>query len=211
MLKLSMENLIKAFLDIFRTHNILLYVVCIAAGLLSYNVFGAAELTGFVNIKPEYKNYVGLVFLVSVITILVLCIKSIVTYSRLLIAERNNKQERERLIEQKLNSLTNPEKAVLLQYFIQNSETIWLPLSGQEVVELCNSHILMLASTMARPTIAGEAVMLKLPMTLKQRLDSMYPEIYSKDCDQNLVQELLQNFTPNSIREVNRNRQLFNY
>ncbi|WP_180043719.1 MULTISPECIES: super-infection exclusion protein B [unclassified Acinetobacter] len=206
-----MENLIKAFLDIFRTHNILLYVVCIASGLLSYNVFNLAELTGFDAIKPDYKNYVGLVFLFSLITILVLCIKSIVAYLRQLIAERKYNQEKERLIEQKLNSLTNPEKAVLLQYFIQNSETIWLPVTGQEVVELCNAHILMLASNTARATIAGQAVMLKLPMILMQRLSSLYPEVYSKDCDQRLVQELLHKFTPNSIREVNKNRQLFNY
>lgn len=206
-----MENLIKAFLDVFRTHNILLYVVCIASGLLSYNVFGAAELTGFVNIKAEYKNYVGLVFLVSVITILVLCIKSIVTYSQNSIIDRKNKKEQEKKIEQKLKNLTNPEKAVLFQYFIQNSETIWLPLSGQEVVELCNSHVLTLASTTARPTIAGQAVMLKLPMILKQRLAGMYPGIYSKDYDQDLVDDLFQKFTPNSVHEVNKNRKLFNY
>lgn len=198
-------------LDIFRTHNILLYVVCVATGLLSYNVFGLAELTGFVNIKAEYKNYAGLIFLISAITVLVLCIKSIVVFFRDSIVERADKQESERLIEQKLKNLTNPEKAVLLQYFIQNSETIWLPLTGQEVVELCNSHILILASTAARPTIAGQAVMLKLPMELMQRLARMYPEIYSNKCDQGVVRDLFEKFTPNSVHEVNKNRELFNY
>lgn len=198
-------------LDIFRTHNILLYVVCVATGLLSYNVFGLAELTGFVNIKAEYKNYAGLIFLISAITVLVLCIKSIVVYFRDSIVERAGEQERERLIEQKLENLTNPEKAVLLQYFIQNSETIWLPLAGQEVVELCNSHILTLASTAARPTIAGQAAMLKLPMELMQRLAKMYPEIYSNKYDQAVVTGLFQKFTPKSVHEVNKNRELFNY
>ncbi|AXY56816.1 hypothetical protein CDG60_09715 [Acinetobacter chinensis] len=206
-----MENLIKAILDIFRTHNILLYVVCIVSGVLSYNVFGLAELTGFVNIKGEYRNYVGLVFLVCVITVLVLCIKSIVSYFRHSITDIKNRKEKGRLIEQKLINLTNPEKAVLFQYFIQNSETIWLPLSGQEVVELCNSHILTLASSSSRPTIAGQAVMLKLSQLLKQRLANLYPEIYSNNYDQNVVNDLVLKFTPNSVHEVNKNRKIFNY
>lgn len=206
-----MENLIKSGFDIFRTHNILLYVVCIVSGILSYNLFGLAELTGFTNVKDEYKSYIGLIFLVSAVTILVLVIKSVTSYFRNAIAEKNSIHEREKMIEQKLYNLTNPEKAVLFQYFIQNSETIWLPLNGQEVVELCNSHILTLASPTGRLTTAGHAVMLKLPMTLMQKLISLYPEIYSKDYDRELVDNLFHKFTPNSVHEVNTNRKLFNY
>ena len=127
-----------------------------------------------------------------------------------IITERNNKREKERLIDEKLNNLTNPEKAVLLQYFIQHSETIWLPLNSQEVVELCNSYILLPASTSLRSTMVGQAAMLKLPITLIKRLEALYPEIYSENFDQSLVYEL-HKFTPNSVHEVNRNRKLFNY
>lgn len=206
-----MENLIRSTLDIFRTHNILLYVVCIASGLISYNVFGVADLTGYAAIKSEYKKYIGLIFLLSSITIVVLCIRSIITYTRQSIVDRKNKKKVDGIIEKKLSSLTSAEMAVLFQYFIQDSETIWLPLNGQEVVELCNSHILSLASTTTRVTIAGHAVMLKLPTTLKQRLAKIYPEIYSNAYDRDLVTELLRNHTPNSVHEVNKNRQLFNY
>ena len=206
-----MENLIKAILDIFKTHNILLYVVCIASGLLSYNILGVADLTGYTAFTSEYKKYIGLAFFVSGITIVVLCLKSIIAYFRDSITYNSSKKQFDEIVDQKLGNLTNQEKAVLLQFFIQQSETIWLPLRTQEVVELLNSGIISLASNAARMTLVGEAAMLKLSINMMHRLAVTYPETYSKDYDKDLVKNLVQKFTPNGVREVNRNRQLFKY
>lgn len=206
-----MENLIRSILDIFRTHNILLYVVCIASGLISYNVFGVADLTGYAAIKSEYKKYIGLIFLLSSVTIAVLCIRSIIAYTSQLIVDRNNKREKEDRIEQKLNNLTNQEKAVLLQFFIQHSETVWLPFRGQEVVELLNAGILSLASNAARMTRAGEAALLKLSNEMMQKLAQTYPDIYSNQYKNELIEDLVHNYTPESVQVVNENRKLFGY
>ncbi|CAM2993588.1 super-infection exclusion protein B [Acinetobacter celticus] len=206
-----MENLFKAILDIFRTHNILLYVVCIVAGLLSYNVMGVADLTGYNEIKAEYKNYIGLIFLVSAITIIVLCIKSIITFFHNVFVSSRDQKRLAKLIDVKITNLTNQEKAVLLQFFIQQSETIWLPFRGQEVVELLNAGILSLASNTARMTRAGEAAMLKLPNEMMQKLAQTYPDIYSNKYKKELLDELIYNHTPESVRVVNENRNLFGY
>lgn len=206
-----MENLTKAILDIFRTHNILLYVVCIASGLLSYNVLGLGELTGFANINSDYKNYIGLIFLISGITITVLCIKSIIAFFHGKFINNRNQNELRILIEEKIANLTNQEKAVLIQFFIQQSETIWLPFRTQEVVELINSEIISLASNSARMTLVGEAAMLKLSTEMKQKLAMAYPEIYSNNFDKKIVENLVNIFTPNSVREVIKDRRMFNY
>jgi len=206
-----MENLIKAGMDVFRTHNILLYVVAIASGLLSYNIFGVADLTGYALIKSEYKYYVGLIFFVSTITILVLCTKSIINYIRDSLSNNSFKKQVGRRIKQKIENLTNQEKAVLLQFFIQQSETIWLPFRTQEVVELMNSNILTLASNSARMTLVGEAAMLKLSLDMKQKLANSYPHIYSNNFNQTEVKTLVEKFTPNSVKEVNRDRKMCGY
>lgn len=208
---LSVENLIKAILDIFRTHNILLYVVCIASGLLSYNVLGVAELTGYASVKNDYKNYIGMIFFVSSITITVLLIKTVITFLKDFIISSDSDRKSRKIIENKIVNLTNQEKAVLLQFFIQQSETIWLPFRAQEVVELINSGVISLASNAARMTSVGEAAMLNLPMCRMQELASIHPEIYSEEYDKNLVDNLVNHSTPNSVREVVRNRQLHNY
>ncbi|OTU44218.1 hypothetical protein CAT37_09265 [Acinetobacter pittii] len=206
-----MEHLIKASLDIFRTHNILLYVVAITSGLLSYNTFGVADLTGYALIKEEYKNYIGLIFLLSTITIVVLCVKSIINYLRNSLSKSSFKKQASKRIDQKLANLTNQEKAVLLQFFIQQSETIWLPFRTQEVVELINSNILTLASNAARMTLVGEAAMLNLSIDMKQRLANSYPEVYSENYNETEVKTLLGKFTPKSVIEVNRDRRTIGY
>ncbi|WP_394661582.1 super-infection exclusion protein B [uncultured Acinetobacter sp.] len=206
-----MENLFKIILDTFRTHNIVLYVVAITSGLLSYNVLGVADLTGYTSIKSDYKNYIGLVFLVTTITVLVLCGKSILEYFLGIFYDNGQKKQIEKRVKKKINNLTNQEKAVLLQFFIQQSETIWLPLRAQEIVELINSDIINLASNSARFTLVGEAAMFKLPMELKCRLAETYPEIYSNSFDETQVRRLVDKFTPNSVIQVIRDRQTFGY
>ncbi|WP_407503369.1 super-infection exclusion protein B [Acinetobacter baumannii] len=206
-----MENLIKTVLDIFRTHNILLYVVAITSGLLSYNIFGVSDLTGYALIKTEFKNYVGLAFLVSTITILVLCTKSIINYIRDLLSNSSFKKQSGRRIKEKIENLTNQEKAVLLQFFIQESETIWMPFRTQEVVELMNSNILTLASNAARMTLVGEAAMLKLSKDSKQKLANSYPNIFSDNFNLTEVKTLVEKYTPNSVKEVNRDRRMSGY
>jgi hypothetical protein len=206
-----MEHLIKAGFDIFRTHNILLYVVAITSGLLSYNFFGVADLTGYALIKADYKNYVGLIFLISTITIVVLCVKSFINCIRNSLSESSFKKQANKRIEQKLENLTNQEKAVLLQFFIQESETIWLPFRSQEIVELINSNILTLASNSARMTLVGEAAMLNLSVFMKERLADAYPDIYSINFNETEVKNLVDNFTPNSVIQVIRDRMRFGY
>lgn len=206
-----MENLFKIILDTFRTHNIVLYVVAITSGLLSYNVLGVADLTGYTSIKSDYKNYIGLVFLVTTITVLVLCGKSVLEYFLGIFYDNGQKKQIEKRVKKKINSLTNQEKAVLLQFFIQQSETIWLPFRTQEVVELINSNILILASNSARMTLVGEAAMLKLSIEMKQKLANSYPNIFSDNFNLTDVKTLVDKFTPNSVKEVNRDRRMSGY
>ncbi|MDX8271973.1 super-infection exclusion protein B [Acinetobacter pittii] len=140
-----------------------------------------------------------------------LCTKSIINYIRDSLSNSSFKKQVGRRIKQKIENLTNQEKAVLLQFFIQQSETIWLPFRTQEVVELMNSNILTLASNSARMTLVGEAAMLKLSIDIKQKLANSYPHIYSNNFNQNEVKTLVEKFTPNSVKEVNRDRRMSGY
>ncbi|WP_411684291.1 super-infection exclusion protein B [Acinetobacter indicus] len=202
---------IKSFLDIFRTHNVLLYVVCITTAFLSYNIFGAADLTGYTNIKSEYKNYTGLVFFLSAITISILIARSLYKF----ISNCWNNSRLEKLseddIKQKIKNLSNKEKAVLLQFFIQQSETIWLPFQAQEVAELINSNLIYVVNNMSRITQAGHALLMKLSRDNMILLAQEYPDIFSSEFNQQLINDLVQKHTPASVIAVIKSGELHGY
>ena len=202
---------VKVFLDIFRTHNILLYVACITTGVLSYNVLGVAELAGYTEIQSGYKNYTSFIFLVSLITIIVLSARSIVVGIKNYWIANASGAEVQQQIEAKIINLSNKEKAVLLQFYIQQSETIWLPFRGQEVVEFINAGVLILASNAARNTRAGEAALLKLSSNSRSLLAKYHSNIFTADYDRELVDNLIRNHTPESVHTVNESRRLFGF
>ncbi|HFG6905495.1 super-infection exclusion protein B [Acinetobacter baumannii] len=206
-----MEKLINSVLDIFRTHNILLYGVLFVSGVLTYNFAGLSDVTGYLNIDVKYRNYVALAFLFSAIIVFLLVIKSIFLFFKNYIVEKEDKINTEALIQEKLANLTRKEHAVLMQFFIQNSETIWLPLRAQEIVELMNARIITLASNAARMTWVGEAAMLKLPKNTMQKLTEVHPQLYSAQYDRNLVKDILENHTPESVRVVKESQSLYGY
>lgn len=206
-----MENLISAVLDIFRKHNILLYGVLIVSGVLTYNIWGLSDITGFIKIEDKYKNYVALAFLFSATIVFLLILKSIFLFFKNHVVDRSNKIDAEAAYKEKLADLTKKEQAVLLQFFIQQSETIWLPWRGQEVVEFINAGILVLASNASQMTRAGEAVMLKIQKSTKHELASLYPHIFSHKYDNKIVQDILQNHTPESVRVVLESRRLYGF
>lgn len=201
----------KTFLDIFRTHNVLLYVVCITTGFLAYNIFGAAELTGYSNIKSEYKNYTGLVFFLSAITISILIVRTLYKLIFTLWDESRSDNLSKEKVFQKIETLTDKEKAVLLQFYVQNSETIWLPYQAQEVTELLNSNLIYIVNNMSRITQAGHALQMKLSREHKLLLAQVHPDIYSNNYKQDVVENLIHKHTPASIITVIRSQNMHGY
>lgn len=53
--------------------------------------------------------------------------------------------------------------------------------------------------------------MLKLSIDMKQKLANSYPHIYSNNFNQTEVKTLVEKFTPNSVKEVNRDRKMCGY
>ncbi|ENW97353.1 super-infection exclusion protein B [Acinetobacter dispersus] len=206
-----MENLISALLDIFRKHNILLYGVLIVSGVLTYNIWGLSDITGFIKIEDKYKNYVALAFLFSAAIVFLLILKSIFLFFKNHVVDRSNKIDAEAAYKEKLVNLTKKEQAVLLQFFIQQSETIWLPWRGQEVVELVNAGVLNLASTSLQMTRAGEAALLKIQKSTMHELASIYSDTFSSKYDSKVVQDIVQNHTPESVKAVLESRRVFGY
>ncbi|ENX34911.1 hypothetical protein F889_01551 [Acinetobacter colistiniresistens] len=205
------ENVINAVLDIFRKHNILLYGVLIVSGVLTYNIWGLSDITGFIKIEEKYKNYTALAFLFSTTIVFLLVFKSIVLGFKSYVVERSSKITAKATYKEKLVNLTKKERAVLLQFFIQESETIWLPWRGQEVVELVNAGVLNIASNSLQMTRAGEAALLKIQKSTMHELATIYSDTFSNKHDSKVVQDILQNHTPESVKAVLESRHVFGY
>jgi len=202
---------IKFFLDIFRTHNVFLYIVCITTASLTYNLFGAADLTGYTRLNSEYKNYTGLVFFISAITILVLCFVSLKNFIKSIYENISSSKDYNEGLKRKIVDLTDKEKAVLLQYLMQQSETIWLPHSSQEVTELLNSGLIYIANNTSRITTSGYAFLMKLPSENLSLLVAYHPDVFSINYKKEIVEKLIQHHTPRSVINVIQSNRLHGY
>ncbi|MFW1848751.1 super-infection exclusion protein B [Acinetobacter oleivorans] len=117
-----MEHL-KLVLNIFRTHNIILYILFVCSAVITFDLLGLRKILGIDLIGQPYIAIIGLLFLVCVASFAFLIVNSIfgnlVSKFTKILNDRTLKKE----LEMNIGNLSDREIVIILMYFLQNADT----------------------------------------------------------------------------------------
>ena len=149
---------VKPILDIFRTNNIILYILFISSTIITFDFLDMRQRLSLDSLGKFYFALIGVVFLVSTSCICFLIINSV--FSGLLEKVKDRLYERKLLkqVDETLNNLSNKEIVILSQYLAENTETMWMPMQGTEITSLVQKQILYLASSNGRGISNGMTI-----------------------------------------------------
>lgn len=144
-----MEHL-KLILDVFRTHNIILYILLISSGVITFDVFGLRLTLGIDNIGQPYLALIGILFIISVSCFIFLIINGLFgglsSKIKSYLEERKFKKEIDGII----GNLSEKEIVVLSLFLIESSDTIWLPMQAPETTSLISKQLIYMSSIHGR-------------------------------------------------------------
>jgi Super-infection exclusion protein B len=199
-----MEKFLEKLFDIKKIPTKFLFVIWLSSGLILFvpkKFLTKLNLTDFLK---DYGKYIGIAFLISSAFLLVTLINYI---SRLISRKRLTKKIRNSILED-IKYLDIHEKALLREFYINNKQTLQMPLDNETVVGLINKHIIYQASSTGFTYLHG--VYFTYSMT-EIALDNLTPELI--DLPRNPTEEdkhRIISQRPNWAKEKSRMEDLFN-
>ena len=190
-------------LNIFRTHNIILYILFICSGVITFDFFELRKILGIHYLGQPYIAIAGLVFLICVASFAFLIVNSIFgnVFSRI----KNYFSERTLRIEQEKNieALADKEVVILLQYFIQDTDTVWLPMQGTEITSLVRKKLIFLSHNSGRGITNGMQIFhYSVYPGVKEKFVQKYPHFFGDDADVSAINSFIKKNTPRYIIEM---------
>lgn len=194
---------IKVVLDIFRTNNIILYILCISSGLITFNILELREKLGLTTLDQIYFSVIGLIFLVSISCISFLLVNYIFGGIVEQVKQKLNDKKKLQELNETLSSLSKSEICILGIYYFKQIDTTWLPMLGPEVTSLVSKDIIYKSHKIGRGNEGGNVI-------FHYSLNPLYKETvlkYLKDYFDNLGKKgcdiFFEEFTPKYMDKVN--------
>ncbi|MFW1635480.1 super-infection exclusion protein B [Acinetobacter oleivorans] len=198
-----MEHL-KLVLNIFRTHNIILYILFVCSAVITFDLLGLRKILGIDLIGQPYIAIIGLLFLVCVASFAFLIVNSIfgnlVSKFTKILNDRTLKKE----LEMNIGNLSDREIVIILMYFLQNADTIWLPMQGAEITSLVRKNLIFLSNKNGRGINNGMQIFhYSIYPGVKDRFAEEYPQFFGNEDDVSETVKFIRNNTPPYINEMN--------
>ncbi|WP_279722389.1 super-infection exclusion protein B [Acinetobacter baumannii] len=195
---------IKPILNIFKTHNILLYILFVSSTVITFDLFGLRKVLGIDLIGQPYIAIIGMLFLICLASFVFLTVSSI--YGNLItkIKEKIQARSFKKELEKNIRNLSDREIVIILLYFMQDSDTIWLPLQGAEVTSLVRKKIIFLSQVNGRNMTNGMQIFhFSTFPDVKEQFEENYPQFFGDEVDVRKVNNFIKNNTPSYIYEMN--------
>ncbi|WP_151817164.1 super-infection exclusion protein B [Acinetobacter oleivorans] len=196
-----MEHL-KTVLDIFRTNNIILYILFISSTIITFDLLDMREKLGLNNLDKIYLPIIGMIFLVSISCIFFLLINFI--FKELLdnIKERIDERKLLKTVDDTLNKLSNSEKCILGVYYFEGVDTTWLPIQGPEITSLLNKNIIYMSSKIGRGAGVNIIFHYSINPIIKAKVLS-YLEIFFGEASDEDIARFYDDYNPKYMERVN--------
>ncbi|MFX5295252.1 super-infection exclusion protein B [Acinetobacter baumannii] len=195
---------IKPILNIFKTHNILLYILFVSSTVITFDLFGLRKVLGIDLIGQPYIAIIGMLFLICLASFVFLTVSSI--YGNLItkIKEKIQAKSFKKELEKNIQNLSDREIVIILLYFMQDSDTIWLPLQGAEVTSLVRKKIIFLSQVNGRNMTNGMQIFhFSTFLDVKELFEENYPQFFGDEVDVRKLNNFIKNNTPSYIYEMN--------
>lgn len=188
-----MEKLEKIvdFLKLLQKLSVIILITC---GCLLFLPETFIEKLYLIKFKNDYSSYIGFLFLLSSVFVA----DSIWKYLKNKWYSRNVEKKTHRT----LMELDEKEKAVLREFYLQNQNTIFLPINDSIVAGLIDKRILRLVSSIGQ----SNAVDMLFPLTMTEAArKNITPEIVGlkKDKPSKADIEFVINNRPKYIKQIN--------
>lgn len=149
---------IRIFLDIFRTNNVVLYIIFVCSTWITFDFYNIRERLGITGLDQYYFAVVGALCLVSFASLVFVLINTLFSGVLELLKSQANERKLNKKIEDTLKKLSKREMCILGIYYFDEVDTTWLPMQGPEITSLVSKEILYLSSKNGRGTASGNII-----------------------------------------------------
>ncbi|CAA0185596.1 MULTISPECIES: super-infection exclusion protein B [Acinetobacter] len=144
-----MDN-VDTIVNILKKFNIILFILFGCSAVITFDIFGIRERIGLVDLDKLYLSVIGIIFLVTSFCLIFLIFSSIFIFIKNYLLEKLSEKNFKKNLPEILQGLSNKEIVVMMQFFVEQSNTVWLPIDAPEVSNLSNKNLIFLSSTRGR-------------------------------------------------------------
>ncbi|WP_433847112.1 super-infection exclusion protein B [Acinetobacter proteolyticus] len=162
---------IKPFTDILSKFNIVLFVVFACSGVILFDCLGLNEKIGISDLSKNYLMYVGFAFMATAASLAFLVAEFVWRGIKWVFNNWWTNREFLNSIEGSLNNLSNKDIVILLRYFTEQTDNIWIVAPSPEVKSLCDKAFIGQSSSVGHLLGGNLAVSLyELNPVVKQQI-----------------------------------------
>lgn len=201
----------KLVLNIFRTHNIILYILFVCSAVITFDLLGLRKILGIDLIGQPYIAIIGVIFLICVASFAFLIANSV--FGNIILKIKNFFKVRslKKELEKNIGDLSKREIVIILLYFLQDTDTIWLPLEGAEITSLVRKKLIFLSQVNGRGMTNGMRIFhYSTYPGVKDRFRQEYPEFFGTEEDVTDLMDFIRKNTPPYIHEMNEMNRTWN-
>ncbi|MFA3679763.1 superinfection exclusion B family protein [Acinetobacter baumannii] len=144
-----MDN-VDTIVNILKKFNIILFILFGCSAVITFDIFGIRERIGLVDLDKLYLSVIGIIFLFTSFCLIFLIFSSIFIFIKNYLLEKLSEKNFKKNLPEILQGLSNKEIVVMMQFFVEQSNTVWLPIDAPEVSNLSNKNLIFLSSTRGR-------------------------------------------------------------
>lgn len=152
-----MDNL-DTIVNILKKFNIILFILFGCSAVITFDIFEIRERIGLVDLDKLYLSGIGIIFLVTSFCLIFLIFSSIFKFIKEYLLDIFNEKKFKKNLPKILQGLSNKEVVVMMQFLVENSNTIWLPYDAPEVSNLTRKNLIFLSSTSGRNLSNGMVI-----------------------------------------------------
>ncbi|GEM_PF-2714618 len=171
----------KHYIEILSKFNSLLFAIFACTSVITFDILSIKEKIGLSGSAEPVKLIgigAGILWLLSGFCLLILLVEFVLSSLKNRYNEWSLNKNFKKNFKNNLNSLSNKEIVILLQYLIKNENTIWLPIDAPEVIRLFNNRFLILESNQGRNMSNGMTI---CPLSINaDAKDEIFNHIQSK-------------------------------
>lgn len=152
-----MDN-VDTIVNILKKFNIILFILFGCSAVITFDIFEIRERIGLVDLDKLYLSVIGIIFLVTSFCLIFLIISSIFIFIKSYLQEKLFKKKFKKALPEILNGLSDKEVVVIMQFIVEKSDTIWLPIDAPEVSSLSNKNLIFLSLELGRTLSNGMVI-----------------------------------------------------
>lgn len=195
--------------NIFRTHNIILYILLLSSSVITFDILGLRKVLGIEELGQPYLAIIGILFIISLAGFMFVLFNGLFGGLKEAIQryyeEKKFKKELNGLIE----NLTDKEIVILSLYIIEDANTIWLPMQAPETTSLVSKKLIFMASKYGRNMSNGMIIFhYSIDKDVKERFEIFLSELFTDPWKDNFENFFTEN-KPSYLNVLSRAKSLW--